>query len=47
MASKDQAVGGAIFIVCIALAALYAITLFHPQWLSILGVNTHSTTVQF
>ena len=47
MASKDQAIGGAIFIVCIALAALYAITLFHPQWLSILGVNTHSTTVQF
>jgi len=47
MASKDQAIGGAIFIVSIALAALYAITLFYPKWLSILGVNAHSGTVQF
>jgi predicted DNA-binding transcriptional regulator len=47
MAGKDQAVGGAIFIVCVALAVLYAVTLFYPQWLSILGVNAHSGTVQF
>jgi predicted DNA-binding transcriptional regulator len=47
MVSKDQAVGGAIFIVCVALAILYAVTLFYPQWLSILGVNAHSAPVQF
>jgi predicted DNA-binding transcriptional regulator len=47
MVSKDQAIGGAIFIVCVALAVLYAVTLFYPQWLSILGVNASSATVQF
>jgi predicted DNA-binding transcriptional regulator len=47
MVSKDQAIGGALLIVCVALAVLYAVTLFYPQWLSILGVNAHSVTVQF
>ena len=47
MASKDQAIGGAIFIVCVLVAVIYAVTLFYPQWLSILGVNASSATVQF
>jgi predicted DNA-binding transcriptional regulator len=47
MASKDQAVGGVIFIVCVVVAVIYAVTLFYPQWISILGVNASSATVQF
>jgi predicted DNA-binding transcriptional regulator len=47
MAGKDQAVGGVIFIVCVVVAVIYAATLFYPHWLSILGVNASSTTVQF
>ena len=47
MASKDQAIGGAIFIVCFLVAVIYAVTLFCPQWLSILGVDASSATVQF
>jgi len=47
MVSKDQAIGGAIFIVCVVVAVIYAVTLFYPQWLSVLGVNAHSATVQF
>jgi predicted DNA-binding transcriptional regulator len=47
MASKDQAIGGAIFTVCAVVAIIYTITLFYPQWLSILGVNASSATVQF
>ena len=45
MAGKDQAIGGVIFIVCVVVAVIYAVTLFYPQWLLILGVNTSSATV--
>jgi len=34
MVSKDQAIGGAIFIVCLLVAVFYLVTLFYPQWLS-------------
>ena len=37
--SKDQAIGGAIFIVCLLAAVFYVVTVFYPQWFSILGVN--------
>jgi hypothetical protein len=47
MAGKDQAIGGAIFIVCVLVAVIYAATLFYPHWLSVLGVNASSATVQF
>jgi cytoskeletal protein RodZ len=33
MVSKDQAIGGVIFIVCLAVAIFYVVTLFYPQWL--------------
>jgi hypothetical protein len=36
-----------IFIVCVVVAVIYAVTLFYPQWLLILGVNASSATVQF
>ncbi len=51
MVSKDQSIGGIIFIVCVAIALLYLVTLFYPQWLGTLGINTSSasftSTVQF
>lgn len=34
MVSKDQAIGGAILLVCVLVAVLYIITLFYPAWLS-------------
>ena len=34
MVSKDQAIGGAIFIVCLLVAVFYLVTLFDPDWLS-------------
>ncbi len=45
--SKDQTIGGAIFIVCILVAVLYLITLFVPGWLSIIGVNAAEADVRF
>jgi len=39
MASKDQAIGGAICLVCVAVGLLYTVTLLYPQWLNILGVQ--------
>jgi amino acid transporter len=38
--SKDQAIGGAIFIVCIVVAIGYLVTLFFPAWLGIFGIET-------
>ena len=35
MVSKDQAIGGIIFIVCVVIAIFYVITLFYPQWLKL------------
>jgi|SRR3972149_5598499 formate hydrogenlyase subunit 3/multisubunit Na+/H+ antiporter MnhD subunit len=34
MVSKDQAIGGLIFIVCVVIAILYLVTLFYPAWLN-------------
>ena len=38
MVSKDQAIGGAIFIVCLLVAVFYLVTLFYPDWLSSVGL---------
>ncbi len=38
MVSKDQTIGGVIFIVCLVIGILYAVTLFYPQWLETFGV---------
>ena len=33
MVSKDQAIGGAILLVCVLVAVFYIVTLFYPTWL--------------
>jgi formate hydrogenlyase subunit 3/multisubunit Na+/H+ antiporter MnhD subunit len=42
--SKDQAIGGAIFIVCIVVAIGYLVTLFYPNWLSMVGLAANPPT---
>jgi predicted DNA-binding transcriptional regulator len=46
MVSKDQSIGGLIFIVCVVVAIFYLFTLFWPQWLGVFGVQSTSD-VQF
>jgi hypothetical protein len=45
--SKDQAIGGAILLVCIVVALGYIATLFYPDWLVSAGFLGSSTAVQF
>jgi hypothetical protein len=45
--SKDQAIGGAIFIVCIVVAIGYLVTLFYPDWLVTIGLLGNTSNVQF
>jgi predicted DNA-binding transcriptional regulator len=45
--SKDQAIGGAIFIVCLLVAVFYIVTLFYPDWLSIVQLTYNAADVQF
>ena len=33
MVSKDQAIGGIIFLVCVVIAIFYIATLFYPDWM--------------
>ncbi len=35
MVSKDQTIGGLIFIVCAIVGIFYVVTLFYPQWLGL------------
>jgi predicted DNA-binding transcriptional regulator len=39
MVSKDQSIGGIIFILCAIVGIVYFVTLVYPQWLSIFGVQ--------
>jgi predicted DNA-binding transcriptional regulator len=45
--SKDQAIGAAVLIACLAVALFYVATLFYPQWLNVLGVQVTQANVQF
>ncbi len=45
--SKDQAIGGIIFIICAIVAIFYVTTLFYPQWLSMIGITATETEIQF
>jgi predicted DNA-binding transcriptional regulator len=45
--SKDQAIGAAILIVCLAVALFYIVTLFYPQWLDTFGVQVTQANIQF
>jgi len=47
MVSKDQAIGGAILLVCLLVAVFYLITLFYPQWLVEIGLISDVSGVQF
>lgn len=44
MVSKDQGIGGIIFIVCAVIAILYIVTLFYPQWLELIGISKDALT---
>ncbi len=45
MASKDQAIGGVIFIVCALVGIFYVVTLFYPNWLGVFGLDTGDADV--
>jgi predicted DNA-binding transcriptional regulator len=47
MVSKDQSIGGLIFIVCVGVAIFYVVTLFYPQWLNVFGTTVSQGDVQF
>jgi predicted DNA-binding transcriptional regulator len=48
MVSKDQAIGGVIFIVCLAVAILYLVTLFDPGWINYtFSANLSLSGIQF
>ena len=47
MVSKDQAIGGAILLVCVLVAVFYIITLFYPKWLVEIGLLSGTAGVQF
>jgi hypothetical protein len=41
--SKDQAIGGAILLVCVVVAIGYIVTLFYPTWLHAIGLIGNSS----
>jgi hypothetical protein len=43
MVSKDQAIGGAILLVCVVVAIGYLVTLFYPTWLHTIGLIGNSS----
>jgi hypothetical protein len=49
--SKDQAIGGAIFVVCLLVAVFYIITLFLPELfvdvIGYVGLTTNTADVKF
>jgi hypothetical protein len=47
MVSKDQAIGGAILLVCVLVAVFYIVTLFYPHWLVTIGLLSSTANVQF
>jgi predicted DNA-binding transcriptional regulator len=48
MVSKDQAIGGVIFIVCAIVGIIYVLTLFYPQWLNpLLGHDVDIANARF
>ena len=47
MVSKDQAIGGLIFAVCVIVGVFYFVTLVYPNWLGFFGQNTQNASVRF
>jgi len=46
MVSKDQAIGGVIFIVCAIAGLFYVVTLLYPQWLGYFNLKD-TGSIQF
>jgi predicted DNA-binding transcriptional regulator len=47
MVSKDQTIGGVIFLVCVVVAVGYLATIIYPTWLTGLGLNISDFDVRF
>ena len=47
MVSKDQGIGGLIFIICAVIAVLYIVLLFGAGWIEDSGWVTDANTVRF
>ena len=47
MVSKDQTIGGIIFLVCVVIAIFYVVTLFYPDWMINLGWVNSKDAVRF
>ncbi len=45
--SKDQAIGGAILLVCLVVAVGYLVSLFYPDWIVNIGLAGSAASVQF
>ena len=45
--SKDQAIGGAILLVCLIVAVGYLVSLFYPDWIVNIGLASSTASVQF
>jgi len=47
MVSKDQSIGGIIFLLCAVIAVLYVVTLFYPAWMVNSGWASKEADVRF
>ena len=45
--SKDQTLGGIIFLVCVIIAVFYVVTLFYPDWMLNIGWVRDTDAVRF
>jgi len=43
MVSKDQGIGGIIFIICAIIAISYVVTFLYPTWLETFGISMPAT----
>jgi predicted DNA-binding transcriptional regulator len=47
MVSKDQGIGGLIFLICAVIALLYIVTLFYPDWIINIGWASNADAIRF
>lgn len=45
--SKDQAIGAAILAICVLIGVVYVVTLFFPQWFTLLGIKAAEAEIRF
>ncbi len=46
MVSKDQGIGGLIFVVCAVISLLYIVTLFYPDWIINIGWASNADAIR-